>query len=584
MARLAVKRRPSLTPPRRPRREVKPVERYVAAPAPPPARLKASAALRRGVLPSALPCATPTPPRKRQRYARASAAASPPAFAASPPAFAAVLAAAAPPTASRCRCGAERVGLDSTAASAAAGVAPSTASCNSGSTTSTSIPSSTSSSASLSATSTFSIPSSISTTSTATAITSSTSTSASNSSASSSTRANPFTAAKKPRARQSRREYSAAPSVCWTRRQSERTLAFYDTRGRLSSSPPCLSLSHPSPLRSSAAIAQASPPAPPVHPPPAASPPPASPSLPCRSPAPLLPPASPPGTPPPPPPPLAPSPSRAASLASTVDPCANLRAAARGKHLRLVECAGGRLAERERQEALSLVRANMSGYADWEERARLAELTHSNTRLLLLRSAPAAPLPAGHAPPRRLRSRGAEPEVADGSRLVGFASFRFVTQACLHILSAAPAPPARSAHLASQWLAQETLAVVYLLELQLEPAWRRQGLGSELLAAVVRYGEMKGRKGLLLTVALANHPARAFYSARKIEVSPVSPARCAPPSIAAAAHHELRQYLWSAEAEATMEARGAAARKALYEKAVAEGSLTIRLVRRATSC
>ena len=126
------------------------------------------------------------------------------------------------------------------------------------------------------------------------------------------------------------------------------------------------------------------------------------------------------------------------------------------------------------------------------------------------------------------------------------------------------------------------MPVVYLLELQLEWASRRQGIGSELLAAVMGFGAAKGRKGILLTVDLANVAARAFYSARGLDVSPVSPARCAPPAIAARMHHEVRQCFWAREAEATMEARGKAARKALHEQAVQDGTLRVRLVQRST--
>ena len=79
-------------------------------------------------------------------------------------------------------------------------------------------------------------------------------------------------------------------------------------------------------------------------------------------------------------------------------------------------------------------------------------------------------------------------------------------------------------------------------------------------------------------MSLANEPARAFYSARGILVSPVSPARCAPPALHATLHYEVRQCLWSTDAEATMEARGAAAKRALHEQALQDGTLTIRLV------
>ena len=121
------------------------------------------------------------------------------------------------------------------------------------------------------------------------------------------------------------------------------------------------------------------------------------------------------------------------------------------------------------------------------------------TRVLLLRSgAPPPPPPPGRraSRSRELSALAAEPRGADGadadgsadgasSDLVGFASFRFVTQ--------------------------ETLRIVYLFELQLEQAYRRRGLGTALLHAVRQSGLTASRQGLLLTVHVRrrHHPSGA---------------------------------------------------------------------------
>ena len=124
------------------------------------------------------------------------------------------------------------------------------------------------------------------------------------------------------------------------------------------------------------------------------------------------------------------------------------------------------------------------------------------------------------------------------SSVVGFASFRFVTQ--------------------------ETLRVVYLFELHLEEPRRRQGLGSALLAAVHGHGTAARKQGMLLTVHTRNLNARRFYDARGLEVSPTSPSQCAPPSVAVQAGYDVMQSLWSDEARETMRKRGTAARALLH--------------------
>ncbi|KAL3893533.1 MAG: hypothetical protein SGPRY_014164, partial [Prymnesium sp.] len=94
---------------------------------------------------------------------------------------------------------------------------------------------------------------------------------------------------------------------------------------------------------------------------------------------------------------------------------------AQRKQLRLVEKSGKQVSGDTCEELLSLIRSNMSVYPDWNERSRLGDLEHPNTRLLLL-----------------YRNDGAE--AANVSTL---------------------------------------------------PMWK-EGLGSELLAAVIRMGENKG--------------------------------------------------------------------------------------------
>ena len=65
-----------------------------------------------------------------------------------------------------------------------------------------------------------------------------------------------------------------------------------------------------------------------------------------------------------------------------------------------------------------------------------------------------------------------------------------------------------------------------------------------------------------LTVA---GPARAFYGACGLEISPISPSRCAPPGLAYA--HAILQQLWDGAAAAAMAQRGVATRAYLLEQA-----------------
>ena len=213
------------------------------------------------------------------------------------------------------------------------------------------------------------------------------------------------------------------------------------------------------------------------------------------------------------------------------------------------------------REALALAARNMEGISTVDRRRREADLMHPQTKLLLLRRA-VDPTAHGQAqasdpPCRRSRSRHSDSGCGSSSRgpaatgeradvdrragdncrsVVGYASFRHVTQ--------------------------ETLRVVYLYELHLEPSLRRRGLGSNLLDAVGHYGRNAQRQGLLLTVHLTNLPARSLYAARGLVVSPTSPSACAPPHLAA--DYDLMQCLWCEAALRVMEDRGAAAYKALH--------------------
>ena len=86
--------------------------------------------------------------------------------------------------------------------------------------------------------------------------------------------------------------------------------------------------------------------------------------------------------------------------------------------------------------------------------------------------------------PSASRAASASPPAATPATpltVLGFASFRFVTQ--------------------------ETLKVVYLFELHLAEHLRRQSLGSQFLSTVDRYGRDAQRQGLLLTCHLANETA-----------------------------------------------------------------------------
>ena len=215
-----------------------------------------------------------------------------------------------------------------------------------------------------------------------------------------------------------------------------------------------------------------------------------------------------------------------AAVASEVgDPAQRLRAAAALKALRLELFGGSRTVGETRplppavaEELLALVASNMSGFSDWDHQHerddRRAEMINPRTRVLVLRSE------------------------EDGA-LVGFASYRCMSQ--------------------------ETVAVAYLLELQLDVRHRRRGVGSLLLRAVCDFGRAAQRRGLLLTVHLENSGACHFYHACGLEISPISPARCAPAGLAF--RHHIMQLLWDAAAQETVRTRGEATRIYLLEQA-----------------
>ena len=90
----------------------------------------------------------------------------------------------------------------------------------------------------------------------------------------------------------------------------------------------------------------------------------------------------------------------------------------------------------------------------------------------------------------------------------------------------------------------------------------------------------QGAAGLMLTVHLRNTAARRFYagSAVGFEVSPISPAQCAPPTTASACDYEILQKLWDEDARRALRKRGALARRDNYVEALDNGSLRVRLV------
>ena len=66
---------------------------------------------------------------------------------------------------------------------------------------------------------------------------------------------------------------------------------------------------------------------------------------------------------------------------------------------------------------------------------------------------------------------------------------------------------------ASRRVLEETLWVRYLLELHIDPRWRRKGLGRSLVADVRSTGESERSEGLMLTCDERRTVARKFYAA-----------------------------------------------------------------------
>jgi hypothetical protein len=83
----------------------------------------------------------------------------------------------------------------------------------------------------------------------------------------------------------------------------------------------------------------------------------------------------------------------------------------------------------------------------------------------------------------------------------------------------------------------------------------------------------------MLTVHLANESARRFYTDKlHFEVSPISPASCAPPVLAAGCDYEVLQRLWDLAARSRLQKRGAEARRELYTREIEQGRLKVSLV------
>ena len=61
---------------------------------------------------------------------------------------------------------------------------------------------------------------------------------------------------------------------------------------------------------------------------------------------------------------------------------------------------------------------------------------------------------------------------------------------------------------AAAWLAYDE---VHLLSIAVDPERRREGLGSEILAAVILAGEKRGAERMILEVREGNAAARSFY-------------------------------------------------------------------------
>ena len=178
---------------------------------------------------------------------------------------------------------------------------------------------------------------------------------------------------------------------------------------------------------------------------------------------------------------------------------------------------------------VDLTRRNMHEYVGgaWDENGKREELTHGEMRYIAVRA---------------------------GRQLVGFAAWRLTHE--------------------------EGVLVGYLYELQLETIARGMGLGSGLLSAVESAARSAGAHGVMLTVHTRNQAARRFYKSETIgfQVSPMSPAACAPPIVAEACDYEILQKLWDDDSRRLLLKKGAAARRANYLGAIEDGRFKVRCV------
>ena len=240
---------------------------------------------------------------------------------------------------------------------------------------------------------------------------------------------------------------------------------------------------------------------------------------------------------------------------------------------------GDTLANPLARSLLDLMRRNLDEIcgASWDADEKREELCHPETQIVTLRQ---------------------------GASLLGFASYRITQEEGvdvaylyeLHLETSArglryatphatPAPP-RSLACDRTLLALALLGLPALPAALALPAQRaavshlgESRLGSALVDEVERRGRDAGVHGLMLTVHTRNEAARRFYKERhSFEVSPISPALCAPPFLAAGCDYEVLQSIWDDGARRQLQRRGAAARQALYTQAIEDGRLKVRLV------
>ena len=123
-----------------------------------------------------------------------------------------------------------------------------------------------------------------------------------------------------------------------------------------------------------------------------------------------------------------------------------------------------------------------------------------------------------------------------------------------------------------------TVKIAYIYEIQVAEEARGDGWGSQLIEEVERSGRSAGACGIMLTVHKRNKRAIHFYMSRQgFEISPISPSRCAPPTLLHTCDYEVMQLIWNMEAKQKLIEQGDTARRQLYVEALEEGSLRIRL-------